>query len=280
MSENPHDADFDEIKIFELLDILKNEWKIWVGTTVVGAVLATSVAFILPPKYEASAIVRVGQVGQVASVTTAIESLSDVVERMQSQAFRRSVAEQLLGKDANTGEIAQEMNRLKASPPKVMKGTNLVEINAAARTQGGALKTAEVLLESLKARHRPIYDQAVEQLKGRLAETSKNLMAFEKAYVAGAASNHAQEGAFIQLAQLTESGRYATLRSQQLAIENALLPLNTRPTDAIEPVSVSEQPVSPKKALISAIGVFAGAFLGGLLVFGRRAWRNYKGNAR
>lgn len=276
MPEIAYPAEADEINLFELIQIIKCEWKTWVSATAIGAALGTSVAFSLPPKYEASAIVRVGQVGQVTAGSTVIEALPDVVERLQSPAFRRSVAEQLLGKSADGEALTQEMNRLKATPAKLIKGTNLVEINTQGKTPDEALKAAQLILQNLKERHRPLFEQALAQLQSRLAETTQNLTAIDKGCAAGGAANPAQGGAFVQLAQLTESGRYATLRNQQLAIENALLPLNTRPTDTIEPISVSDRPVSPKKGLIAAIGVLAGAMLGLLLVFSKRIWHKFK----
>lgn len=288
MPDNIQSSDADEINLFELVEILKNEWKIWVGTTLIGALLASLLVFILPPKYEASAIVRVGQVGLVGQVgqvgqgitgATMIETLPDVVERIQSPAFRRAVADKLLGKNAGQEEVAQVMGRLKASPPKVLKGTNLVEINATGQTPDEAPKTAQAILDNLMERHSPLFDQAVEQLKTRLAESAQYLASFEKDQLAGVAATQRQEAAFVQLAQLAESSRYASLRNQQFAIENALLPLNTRPTQAVEAISVSDHPVSPKKPLILVLGALAGVLVGGLLVFFRRAWQNFKASA-
>lgn len=279
MPENIYPDGADEINLFELLEVLKSEWKAWVGTTVLGAALATSVAFILPPKYEASTVVRVGQVGQATGGSIPIESLLDVVVRIQTPAFRRAVAEQLLGKEASAEAVAQEMDRLKATPPKVVKGTGLVEITATAKTPEAALKMAQAIVEGLKIRHQPIFDQAVEKLKSRLSETTQSLSVIDKGYAVGATANPVQGGAFVQLAQLTETSRYAALRNQQLAIENALLPLNTRPTEALEAISVTDRPVSPKKALIATIGVLGGGMLGLLLVVVRRAWRNFKDKA-
>lgn len=282
MPDHLQSADADEINLFDLVEILKNEWKIWVGTTLIGSVFASLLVLILPPKYEASAIVRVGQVGQVGqgiTGATMIEALPDVVERIQSPAFRRAVADKLLGKNAGQEEVAQVMGRLKASPSKVLKGTNLVEINATGQTPDEALKTAQAILDNLMERHSPLFDQAVEQLKTRLTESTQYLAAFEKDQLAGVVATQGQGAAFIQLAQLAESSRYASLRTQQLAIENALLPLNTRPTQAVEAISVSDHPVSPKKPLILMIGVFAGGLVGVLLVFVRRAWQNFKASA-
>lgn len=282
MPDNLQSADADEINLFELIEILKNEWKAWLGTTVFGALLASFLVFILPPKYEASAIVRVGQVGQVGQGVTGammIESLPDVVERIQSPAFRRAVAKKFLGNGASQKETTKVMERLKATPPKVLKGTNLVEINATGQTPDEALKTAQAILDNLMERHSPLFDQAVEQLKTRLAESTQYLAAFEKDQLAGVVATQGQGAAFIQLAQLAESSRYASLRTQQLAIENALLPLNTRPTQAVEAISVSDHPVFPKKPLILMIGVLAGGLVGVLLVFVRRAWQNFKASA-
>ena len=58
----------DEISLFDLWEKLRDGWRLVLGGTVLGAVCAGATLMVLPPKYEAVAVVQVGQVGQVVQV--------------------------------------------------------------------------------------------------------------------------------------------------------------------------------------------------------------------
>ena len=62
MNENEVLQD-DEISLFDLCETLWKGWKTLVGATVLGIAVALGAIFIISPKYEAVAVVQVGQVG-------------------------------------------------------------------------------------------------------------------------------------------------------------------------------------------------------------------------
>ena len=62
MNENEMMQD-DEISLFDLWEKLREGWLAVVGGAVLGIAGAVLAIFLIPPKYEAVAVVQVGQVG-------------------------------------------------------------------------------------------------------------------------------------------------------------------------------------------------------------------------
>ena len=87
MNENEMMQD-DEISLFDLWEKLQNGWRYVVGGAVIGLAGAGAALVVLPPKYEAVAVV---QVGQVASFP--VEPVTQAVERMKTPAFQTTVAQ-------------------------------------------------------------------------------------------------------------------------------------------------------------------------------------------
>ena len=80
----------DEINLLELTDKFLDQWRWWVGGTVIGGLLGLGAAFVVPPKYAANGVVRVAQ------VASAVESVPETIVRMQTLAFREEVVERLI----------------------------------------------------------------------------------------------------------------------------------------------------------------------------------------
>ena len=54
----------DEIDLFALWETLRDQWLTWVGAALVGLLMALGVSQLMTPQYEATLLVRVGQVGK------------------------------------------------------------------------------------------------------------------------------------------------------------------------------------------------------------------------
>ncbi len=60
----------DEISLFDLWEKLRDGWRYVMGGAVIGLAGAGAALMVLPPKYEAVAVVQVGQVGQVGQAAS------------------------------------------------------------------------------------------------------------------------------------------------------------------------------------------------------------------
>lgn len=265
----------DEINLLELIHEFLLRWRWWLGGALAGGVLGTAGAFVIPPKFEANGVV------QVAQVTSPVETVPETIVRMQTLAFREEVANRLVQR----GQLAptQKETWVKALAAKsVLKplkdaGNYLsISIQAGSPALGHAVITT--VLEVLKERQQPLMQERLAQVSRRIDLARKNLAALEAQQ--GSVQNSlkpqsSKDGAYLELARMSEAGTLADLRQKLLDLENSRLSPTTRSTKLVEPVGVSERPVSPKKQLLVLAGLVLGGAIGTLLGFGLPAWRSF-----
>ena len=274
----------DEVSLFDLLDKLKDGWRWILGGLFIGVFCAATVIFITPNQYEATAIVQVGQVGQVSSMP--VEPPGQAVERMKSLAFQFRVAQAI--DDLSWAEVLRNGGNINAITVSSPKGAlNLIELRAKGGSPEAAKRIANAVIEELAKRHAEIAKPAVDRL------TLESSLAREK--LKGAESGLAvlsklvlgipvKDDRFTQLSLMTnlrvqKEAEIFYQRQILSALEGALTPPNTQPAQAIEAVFVREKPVSPKKRLLLALGSVGGLLMGVIWVFFLGAWRQ-KRNGR
>lgn len=282
----------DEISLFDLWEKLRDGWRYVVGGTVLGLAGAGAALMVLPPKYEAVAIVQVAQVGQVGQVGTPgapgqavsvpVEPASQAVERMKTSAFQLKVAEatenQPWVKDLRWSTSATSkylsLQIVKASAP-------LIEMKANAATPELARKIADASIKELAKREselaKPMIDKMRQDLtiaRERLAGAERDLKAINKLVV----NAKVKDERFTQLSLMTElrvQKESEVFRQRQSinALETALGVPYTQPAMVLEDVFVTDKPVSPKKTQLLALGLIGGLLVGVMWVFVSGAWR-------
>lgn len=280
MNENEMMQD-DEISLVDLWEKLKDGWRFVLGGTVLGLAGAGVALMVLPPKYEAEAVVQVAQVGSVGQV----EAPAVSIERMKTATFQMAVAERsgnqrwsddLRTSTAATGKYLMAQ-LLKAAP-------NLIEVKSFGYSAENAKNIAEAAILGLATRQAEIARPMIDKLrldlsiaKEKLASAEKELEGIKKMLV----NVGVKDDRFTQLSLLT------TLRVQKeaevfgqrqtiMALETALMPPATQPAKAIEAVFVVDKPVSPKKGLLLSLGLVGGLLAGVVAVFFVDAWRRAK----
>ena len=221
----------DEIDLLELTDKFLDQWRWWVGGTVIGGLLGLGAAFVVPPKYEAHGVVRVAQ------VASAVESVPETIVRMQTLAFREEVVERLIKAGQVTPEKKEAWVRAldgKSTFKSVKDAANYVDISLTADSPAQGQAAVSTITQVLKERQQPL-----------MAE---------------------------RLTQVDRSG----LRQKVLDLENSKLSPTTKETELVEPIGVSDRPVSPKKSVFTAGGLVLGALLGTLLGFAMPAWWEFQ----
>lgn len=281
----------EELDLFELLDILKNRWRLIVGLVIVAVAVAGVVSFfVLEPVYEADATVILKPATQrsqpmVLSDTavapyanlTAIDpvlavSINNVVEVFKSRAVLGQVIDKV-GLDIKIPSL--EFNSFAQSitiqPQKSTSGISIkVQSNSStvARDITNALVTEGVsVVRAIKAEEIQSAQDFVEnQLKivgARLNEIETSL---------GQKSNDSAE----LNRQLRLNEELYILLSQKLLELQVVSANQLEPVEfiqeAVEPVS----PVKPKKALNIAIAAFLAGFVGVFWVFFQHALESRK----
>ena len=81
---------------------------------------------------------------------------------------------------------------------------------------------------------------------------------------------------YLELARMSEAGTLAAFKQKVLDLENSKLSPTTKFTALVETVSVSDQPIFPKKTLFILGGLLFGAFAGTLVGFALPAWWEFQ----
>ena len=300
MNENEMVQD-DEISLFDLWEKLRAGWYYVVGGTLLGVAGAGVALIVLPPKYEAVAVVQVGQVGQVAQVGQVgqatplpVEPPTQSIERMKTPAFQMVVAEKV-GNQAWIDDLARSSSAtakyltLQLVKASVVPGASpLIEVKANGDSPDSAKKIAETGVMELANRQAEIAKPMIDKMRLDLAISKEKLASAEKE-LDGLNKMMANVGVkddrFTQLSLITslrvqKEAEVFGQRQMVMAYETALMPPATQPAKAIEAVFVTDKPVSPKKTLLLALGLIGGLLAGVVAVFFVDAWRRAKRERR
>ena len=285
MNENEVLQD-EEISLFDLWEKLREGWKTVVGGTVLGIAGALLAIVVIPSKYEAVAVIQVGQVGQVKVGGLPVEAPVQAIERMKTPAFQRRVAK-ALGDQEWLDNIAGSSSGLtKNLALQVIKATAgsdipLIELRASGLNPEVAQKKAEAVVGQLIGAHDELAQPALTRMRTDLAINREKLASAERDLEnlgKLVASASVKDDRFTQLALMTtlriekEAETFAH-RQMILALETALGAPATQPAKTIEAVFASDNPVSPKKSLLMVLGLLGGLLLGLMSVFVSDAWR-------
>ena len=256
----------------------------------IGGALGLGAALALPPKYEASGVVRVAQVGavevdaagNVRSRPQPVENVPEAIVRMQSLAFR----EEVVGRLIQAGQVKPEKKEAwvralagKSSFKPVKDAANYVDISLTAESPAQGNAAVSTVTQVLKERQLPLMAERLAQVDRSIELAKASLATMEKSYGTTQASLRAQppnSEAYLELSRMSEAGTLAGLRQKVLDLENSKLSPTTKETELVEPIGVSDRPVSPKKSVFTAGGLVLGALLGTLLGFALPAWWEFQ----
>jgi len=291
----------EEISLFDLWDKLREGWRYVAGGTAIGLLGAGLALTLIPPKYEAVAVVEVGQVGQVAQVglvgqvtTLPVEPTQLSVERMKTPTFQMAVAQgagiqdwiDALRRSATAGNDYLSLQVSKATVGQ--NAAPLMELKAKADSIENARRIAEVAIQELGKRQSEIAKPAIDRMQADLAIAKEKRQRAEEdlgslsklVATAGIKDDRFTQLSLMNSLRLQKESELFFQRQLVAALEGALGPPATQPAKAVEPVFVSEKPVSPKKALLLVLGLVGGLLAGILAVFVADAWRRSRRQRR
>lgn len=263
----------DEISLFELFEQLRNGWRTVAGGLLVGVLGAGAAIALLPAQYQASTLIEVGQVNAAGLEVPAV-----TVERMKSPAFVLEVAQQ------SGIEVADATDAAKRLSASLQRNAPLIEVKTTGASRDEAIRLAESAIKLLHDKHMQLFEPRVKQLRSELDVTREKLgiVESELAVVDKTMAEAGRQGAraaalpyeLLTSLRVQKATEAISLRQAIVGYNAALLPPATRPTDTVEGVYASRRPVSPRKALLLALGAVGGLLAGTLLVFLANGWRN------
>lgn len=266
----------DEISFKDIIDFSSKSWRAIALSGIVGGLLATGYAFIVPPKYQATANI---QVARIAGID--VEAPSTLVEKLKMPMYysTESYSACNVMEKIEPGEVIA-----KNLKPTLSKTTPIISFSYKEKSREGAQKCLESILNDISNNQKVFAMPILEIKKNQLANLKQKLDAAERDIqilsnkYSGFDFSDAKFSASVLLLSTTFSkeDEIKNLRTQISDLELSLTEPLTKETFLTTPIFAPKQTVSPERALILMGGVAAGLFFGLLLMIGKRSWHANK----
>lgn len=258
----PDGSSDEEINLVELWRMFCAGWRLILGGLAFGLVVAAIYLAMTPSQYEATLVVKVGQV-VVAGEALQIEAPGDAIERMQEPGFKNAVVESL-------GWKGDERERLFKHTYQVTSPANKhLKIRLYGFSPEDAKRATEASLTALADIHRGLADAIVAKRDPRRDREFANIaadIADSEAFLQRIEARGKEISPAIWLQAVKEErSRLRALRMQESAMKDSMKLDRTLPTMAAEAVVVSSQAVYPKARRVWLLAVIGGLLLGVLL---------------
>ena len=257
----------EELNLRDLYTILKRYRRSLLITPVAFALGAFLVAtFLISPKYQATATIRIGQVDKVP-----LESAVNLEARMHDASFLSTVVDAHQSAFIHTGDNALVLMA------KKLKDTELVGLTLTSSTPAGALAKAAAVVATVQDAHTVLFQMGVDSIK-RQIDITESQIASLKADM-DIVIRHHNNGQGLNTYNAVLDGFVVQDRANQMRIlaqykfnlETSLNPAITFNTQLLGKVFVSDMPVSPNVRLITLMALLLGFFLAVVAAFVRNA---------
>jgi len=187
----------EEIDLRAYLLVLLKYWKWILGTTVAAAVVALVVSFLLPPTYEATALVIIRQPQYMMQFDPRFETLTQqpAYKAYPDLARGDEVLEALFVRlNPRPAEIETLRDLQERVEAKAGTDPSVVRLTVRARDPQEAARIANLWAELFVAHANRVYgasDEELQQLEGQLAQAQAELEAAEQALIEFQARNQA-----------------------------------------------------------------------------------------
>jgi succinoglycan biosynthesis transport protein ExoP len=187
----------EEIDLRAYVLVLLKYWKWILGTTVAAAVVALVVSFLLPPTYEATALVIVRQPQYMMQFDPRFETLTQqpAYKAYPDLARGDEVLEALFARlNPRPAEIETLRDLQERVEAKAGTDPSVVRLTVRARDPQEAARIANLWAELFVAHANRVYgasDEELQQLEGQLAQAQAELEAAEQALIEFQARNQA-----------------------------------------------------------------------------------------
>jgi uncharacterized protein involved in exopolysaccharide biosynthesis len=266
------DAAEDEISIRDLWLILWAQRYMVLAAPLLTAAIAAVLVMRVKPQWEATSIIQIGQVWQVA---TPLESPSRTVERMKLPPFKVAVLSGLgvpATEDDPIGSLYSDSLKVKVIP-----NTDLVELRLRAFSREDARRWAEATVKQLQSVHKKLAEPLIARLTQQQTQVQQQIQRIrtEKERLLKNAElksdigpgNRFAESVLLSNFLLQKDTELRAVELQHLALEEQLDPAKTYPTSLLDKVYVPAKRAYPKRTLTVVLAGAVGLFVGVLGAF-------------
>ena len=261
----------DEIYLLDLWRIFTRGWMWFVGVLILTLVCTYVFAHTVKRQWEATAWIRIGQVGQVPEgQDPKIEPLLRVIERLELVPFENEIL-QSAGYAHNSPVARLYRKSLKLEPMPYAGPLIRLSVRAYSREQASALATATV--KQLGAIHQGLEAAPLQAARARLTQLEDDLRTVEADRArlqraaaggssGGAGSKDLQNPMLASLLLANKEAEIRGLRHGRIGLLERLGPTYTYQTSMMWPVYVPDKQAFPNPELTWGIGLLLGMLLG------------------
>jgi hypothetical protein len=259
-----------EISLLDILRFVKGAYKTILIFGVIGFLAAIIYLVNTPKKYEATAQIVMAQIGAANNNNNNLNPLGINIEEppllVSRMSLPTSISPQVIsacGFDGVSEPGAALAKSIKLSPTKGVP--NVVELKTVAPSREAALGCADAIFELIKTTQTQILAPYIQEAKIKLADDEARL---DKAK--DLVSKADKSGSAMGAAYLSTRDEIRYLLDEITSLKNVVTSNQNRITHLVAPIYASDQPISPKKRIALASGVFGGLFLGLLIALARQ----------
>ena len=279
----------DEFSLRDLWRILISQRRWLLGLPFVCVLLAAVGVFIAKPKWEAAAVIQIGQVGQsgVGQGSQLIEPPLRAIERMKMKSFEDDVLTALkipVEVDDPVAKLFRSTLSLKA-----LGATDLIQVKVQAVSRDQAQTWANAVVDRLREVHERLAQPTIDRLRKQQSELKKQMQIIEEERTnllkivskSSETSGDSRFSANLLLSNLLlqKNAELRDFEMRRLAADEQLTSVRTYPTSLIDRIYVPEKPASPKKLLIVMLSAVLGLILGVVVALLRNYWQSTKVSA-
>lgn len=256
----------DELTFLDLVTFARRHRLALLGGALMGGALGLAVAFSLPARWEAVALLRVAQLGGSAPVEQPLR----VVERVTQKSFGDDVLRRMgVSPDESNPKASLLRNSLKVKVEK----SDLVGVRVRGASPDEAARFADAVIAELASVHAKTAEPTLQRWRSEIEEIDMELKRGDREIERLRGSLERQAGAqtatlfqaVVSNILLSREKELREIRERKRALQEQLSPERTFPTATLGRINVSTRPVFPRKPLFAVGGLVIGLLMGVLL---------------
>ena len=259
----------DELSLDDVINFVQVNYRYVIGGILLGAIIAFALAFFLPKQYEAKALIKIGQIGNIDRIVLPIEPALQVVDRIKSQSFQDAVLRAIgVSTESDDDQLA---GQFKKNLNVKLEKSELISLNlkAFSRTEAEIIMlqvvnqlnfTHNILMKPTVWRLKAELDSINEELKIAEIESKQLLKALEMQSDKNTDTKFSQT-VLLNSLRISKDQEFRALKDTKRLLEEKLSPERTFATHILGNVEVSKKPVFPKYGLFIAAGMFIGLMI-------------------
>ena len=267
----------DEFDLLDLVNFIRRNFIYLLWGMLLGLALALILAFLLPKQYQAKALVRVGEIGNVNATGTIIEPSLQVVDRIKSQSFQDDVLQALNVSLENDDDVLVKQFRKNLNVK--LEKSELISLSLKALSRAEAINNMQEVVNQLNKSHNKMSYPTISRLKLELVSVNdelkladKDMKQLSKTLVIQSekiTDMKFSQSVLLNSLRISKEEEYRNFRNTKRMLDERLSPERTFPTHVLGRIEVSKKPVYPNYSIFIAVGLFLGLFAGLLYILAR-----------